>query len=92
MRVGKGFPISHGLVGRFILTGGGIFCILVRRLGRVTAARMARVCSSVRELPARAVELWAYSISNSRCFWRIFSKGMEGFACSNCSFFCFSLS
>ena len=35
MRVGKGFPISHGLVGRFILTGGGIFCILVRRLGRV---------------------------------------------------------
>lgn len=33
MRVGKGFPISHGLVGRFILTGGGIFCILVRLLG-----------------------------------------------------------
>ena len=51
---------------------------VLRRIHRI---QMARVCSRVRELPARAVELWAYSTSNCRCFWRVFSKGMEGFAC-----------
>ena len=35
MRVDKGFQISHGLLGRFFLAWGGIFFLLVRRLGRV---------------------------------------------------------
>ena len=35
VQVGKGFQISHGLVGGFFPAGGRIFFLLVRLLGRV---------------------------------------------------------
>ena len=64
----------------------------MRLLGRVHRIQDGEGLLQGQGIARQAVELWAYSTSNCRCFWRIFSKGMEGFACSNCSFFCFSLS